>query len=91
MKDYKKLAEKHGIKIGNRYRIDRLCNDNDRMVVDIDFDKGIATVEKRFGIYDGYKEPERWQMSLLGIAEYLKPNQAYQWILVDENRKDIKP
>jgi hypothetical protein len=90
MKDYKQFAEKHGIKIGNRYRIDHLCNDNDRMVVDIDFEKGIATVEKRFGIYDGYKEPEKWQMSLEGIAEYLKPNQAYQWILVDENRKDVK-
>jgi hypothetical protein len=29
-------------------------------------------------------------MSLEGIAEYLKPEQAYQWILVDENRKDVK-
>lgn len=89
MTDYMQLAEKHGIKVGNRYRIDHLCNDNDREIVDIDFEKGLVTVEKRFGIYNGYKEPERWQMSIEGVIGYLKPNQAYRWIQIDENRNDI--
>ena len=87
--DYKQLAKDNNVAVGNRYRIDHLCNDNDRKIVDIDFEKGLVTLEKCFGIYNGYQEPEKWQMSLEGVVEYLKPNQAYQWIQVDDNRHNI--
>jgi hypothetical protein len=83
------MAKKNNIAVGNRYRIYHLCVDNDRKIINIDFETGLVTVEKCFGIYNGYKEPEKWQMSMEGIVEYLKPNQAYQWIQVDENRHDI--
>lgn len=83
--NYRQLAEEHNIKVGNRYRIDHLCSDNDREITSIDFETGKATI--KVGIYKHSCETKIYTTSIQNIikSEFF----ADRWIQIDEHRHDI--
>ena len=87
---YEQLASKYGIKVGNRYRINHLCSDNDREILDVDFKTGEVKMKQYiYGHNDGFME-EFFTNSLLFVMQQLDQNQCYSWIQIDQNRHDIK-
>ena len=87
---YEQLATKYDIKVGNRYRINHLCSDNDREILDIDFKTGKVKMKQYiYGHNDGFME-EFFTNSLPFVIQQLNANQCYSWIQIDQNRHDIK-
>ena len=84
------LAVENGIKVGNRYRIDHLCSDNDREVLDIDFEKGEVTLKECLYGTVGRHSPEPFTVSMKFVADEIGREQWYRWILIDNDRNDIK-
>lgn len=87
---FQSLAEQNGIKVGNRYRIDHLCRDNDREILNIDFKTGTVTMKECLYQYHGYHSPEPFSLPLQNVVNEINRESWYKWIRIDENRKDIK-
>ena len=84
------LAVENGIKVGNRYRLDHLCSDNDREVLDIDFEKGEVTLKECLYGRVGRHSPEPFTVPMKFVADEIGREQWYRWILIDNDRNDIK-
>lgn len=85
------LAEAYGIKIGNRYRIDHLCSDNDQEILGIDFKAGEVKMKRYlYGYKDGMMD-EYFTCSLMFVIKNLADRNMWnRWIQIDENRNTIK-
>ena len=84
------LAFKNGIKVGNRYRVDHLCSDNDTEILDIDFENGEVTLKDCLYGYQGRHDGEPWKNPIKFVSEQITRDQWYRWILIDKERNDIK-
>ena len=83
----KEDLDRAGIGVGTRFRIDRLCSDNDREIVSIDYGKEEVTLREYnpSALHSG--KPFTW--SVKGLLEEIRMSNAYRWVQVDGNRKDI--
>ena len=84
------LAIECGIKVGNRYRIDHLCSENDTEILDIDFETGEVTLKDCLYGYKGRHDGEPWKSPMKFVSEQITRDQWYRWILIDKERNDIK-
>ena len=85
----KKLQEKldtAGIRIGSRFRIDRMCSFNDLQVKDINLAHGLITF-KHITTHPDYQYDVTWTIDR--FLDNIKLSQGSRWIMTDENRKDI--
>lgn len=88
--DLKDQLDKAGIGVGSRFKIDRLCSDNDRELISIDFGKEEATFrEYNHSVYHDGK-PFTWPLTgKSGLLNEIKMNRPYRWIQIDKNRQDL--
>lgn len=88
--DLKDQLDKAGIGIGSRFKIDRLCSDNDRELISIDFGKEEATFrEYNHSDYHNGK-PFTWPLTgKSGLLNEIKMNRPYRWIQIDKDRQDL--
>ena len=83
---------KAGITVGSRFRIDRLCSDNDLEITAIDLDKGTVTFRHPHSpeARKGNNETFNWPLDgKQGMLSEIMTNRAYRWIQTDEDRNDI--
>ena len=83
---------KAGITVGSRFRIDRLCSDNDLEITAIDLDKGTVTFRHPYSpeARKGNNETFSWPLDgKQGMLSEIMTNRAYRWIQTDEDRNDI--
>ena len=83
----KEQLDRAGIGVGTRFRIFHLCSDNDREIVSIDYNK--ETVTLREYNPSAYHDGKPFEWSIKGLLSEIKDYNAYQWIQIDENRKDV--
>ena len=86
----KNQLDKAGIGVGSRFKIDRLCSDNDRELISIDFGKEEATFrEYNHSVYHDGK-PFTWPLTgKSGLLNEIKMNRPYRWIQIDKDRQDL--
>ena len=85
----RELSEKldmAGIKVGTRFRIDRLCSFNDMQVKDINLAHGLITFFHPT-THPDYQGEFEWPISR--VLDNIKLSQGSRWIQVDDNRNDI--
>lgn len=82
------LVKKYHFEIGNRFRYDRLCSDNDEQIVGHDVYRGLL-ICKSIKYFDWQKE-EYHNHDIQKWADYIRCRTAYHWIQIDEHRNDIK-
>ena len=86
----KDQLDKAGIGVGSRFKIDRLCSDNDRELISIDFGKEEATFREynHLVYHDG--KPFTWPLTgKSGLLNEIKMNRPYRWIQIDKDRQDL--
>ena len=85
----RELSEKldmAGIKVGTRFRIDRLCSFNDMQVKDINLAHGLITFFHPT-THPDYQGEFEWP--ICRVLDNIKLSQGSRWIQVDDNRNDI--
>jgi len=78
-----------GVKIGNKYRIDHLCSDNDVEVLSMSNDNQGTITLQRLHRSSGYGDPKPYKIPICMFLEDLMPNQWYKYIQIDDERNDI--
>ena len=86
----KALADSIGIKVGNRWRVDHLCSENDMEVVSVDYDKAEVTLKDcLYGYKSRAATGEPFTVPFSHVQNCLR-YQWNQWIPIDNDRNDIK-
>lgn len=85
--DLKARLDFAGIGVGTRFKIDHLCSDNDREIINIDYDRKKVTLRE----YNpsAYHDGKPFEWSIEGLLDEITFSQAYRWIRIDENRNDV--
>lgn len=79
--------DRAGIGVGTRFRIDRLCSDNDREIVAIDYGKEEVVLREYNPSACHSGKPFTW--SVKGLLEEIRLTNAYRWVQIDGNRNDV--
>lgn len=85
--DFNNLVKEYHFEIGNRFRYDGLCSDNDEEIVGHDVYRGLLickTIKYIHWQKEGYKVHD-----ILDYANDIRCRCAHHWVQIDKNRKDI--
>ena len=86
--EFYKLVNEYHFEIGNRFRYDGLCSDNDEQIVGHDVYRGLL-ICKSIKYADWQKE-EYHNHDIRAWADDIRCRKAHHWVQIDEQRYDVK-
>lgn len=85
---FNQLVKDYHFEIGNRFRYNKLCSDNDEQIVGHDVYRGLL-ICKTIKYADWQKE-EYHNHDIQAWANDIRCRKAHRWVRIDEHRNDIK-
>lgn len=86
--DFNDLVKKYHFEIGNRFRYDKLCSDNDEQIVGHDVYRGLLICKSIK--YAEWQKEEYLNHDIQEWADDIRCRMAHHWVQIDEHRNDIK-
>ena len=86
--DFYKLVKVYHFEIGNRFRYNGLCSDNDEQIVGHDVFRGLL-ICKSIKYFD-WQEEEYCNHDIREWARDILCRTAHHWVQINERREDVK-
>ena len=86
--DFSNLVKKYHFEIGNRFRYDKLCSDNDEQIVGHDVYRGLLICKSIK--YTDWQKEEYHNHDIQEWADDIRCNTAHHWVQINEHREDVK-